>query len=63
MFRVLVLDDSPERQKAFAEALKGCQVKLVDTSTVRHRFRTSIIVSPALFVVADHLEQLDLLWV
>ena len=32
MFRVLVLDDSPERREAFAEALEGCQVRLVATS-------------------------------
>ena len=32
MFRVLVLDDSPERLEAFAEVLKGCRVKLVSTS-------------------------------
>jgi len=32
MFRVLVLDDSFERRKAFAEALERCQVKFVATS-------------------------------
>ena len=32
MFRVLVLDDSPERLEAFAHALEGCRVKLVSTS-------------------------------
>jgi CheY-like chemotaxis protein len=32
MFRVLVLDDNPERLESFAEALKGCQVSRVSTS-------------------------------
>ena len=32
MFRVLVLDDSPDRRDAFASALAGCQVRLVSTS-------------------------------
>ena len=32
MFRVLVLDDSPERLDAFAEILEGCRFRLVSTS-------------------------------
>jgi CheY-like chemotaxis protein len=32
MFRVLVLDDSPERLEAFSKILKGCQARLVSTS-------------------------------
>ena len=32
MFRVLVLDDSPERLEAFAKSWAGCQLRRVSTS-------------------------------